>query len=79
LPALGGEHVAIDGKALRGSRQSGVAHSDGGAVHLMSAFAAQARLVLCQQAEADKGNEITSIPALLDMLELPGRWSVSMP
>jgi len=72
LPALDGEHVAIDGKALRGSRQPGVAHPDGNAVHLMSAFATQARLILCQQAVVDKGNEITAIPTLLDMLELSG-------
>jgi len=72
LPALGGEHVAIDGKALRGSRQPGSHQPDGNAVHLMSAFATQARLVLCQHAVADKGNEITVIPTLLDMLELPG-------
>jgi len=38
----------------------------------MSTFATQARLVLCQQAMADKGNEIAAIPPLLDMLELPG-------
>jgi len=42
------------------------------AVHLMSASATQARLVLCQHLVADKGNEITAIPTLLDMLELPG-------
>jgi len=36
----------------------------------MSAFATQARLVLCQQTVADKGNEITAIPTLLDQLQL---------
>jgi len=72
LPVLSGEHVAIDGKALRGSRQPGVRQPDGHAVHLMSAFAAQARLVLCQHQVADKGNEITAIPTLLDMLTLSG-------
>jgi len=72
LPDLSGEHVAIDGKALRGSRQPGVKQPDGHAVHLMSAFAAQARLVLCQHPVADKGNEITAIPTLLDMLDLSG-------
>jgi len=67
LPVLAGEQVALDGKTLRGSRQT-----DGSALHLMSAFATQARLVLCQQAVADKGNEITAIPALLDQLQLDG-------
>jgi len=69
LPALGGKHVAIDGKTLRGSRHPDSHEPHGNAVHLMSAFATQARLVLCQQAVADKGNEITAIPTLLDMLE----------
>jgi len=72
LPVLRGEHVAIDGKTLRGSRQPGSHQPDGEAVHLMSAFATQARLVLCQHPVADKGNEITAIPTLLDMLELSG-------
>lgn len=66
LPQLNGEHVSIDGKTLRGSRQ------DGSAVHLMSAFAARARLVLCQSQVEGKSNEITAIPQLLDMLQLQG-------
>jgi len=66
------EHVAIDGKTLRGSRQPVSHEPDGEAVHLMSVFATDARLVLCQHPVADKGNEITAIPALLDMLELLG-------
>src|SRR5512144_2351812 len=48
LPSLAGEQVCLDGKTLRGSR------SGDHAVHLMSAYAAQARLVLAQQAVADK-------------------------
>lgn len=66
LPSLAGEHVALDGKTLRGSREHGEA------VHLMSAFAAQARCVLAQQAVSEKSNEITAIPSLLDALELKG-------
>jgi len=72
LPDLSGEHIAIDGKTLRGSRQPSVTQPDGHAVHLMSAFAAQARLVLCQHPVAEKGNEITAIPTLLDMLDVSG-------
>jgi len=72
LPDLSGEHIAIDGKTLRGSRQSDVAQPNGHAVHLMSAFATQARLVLCQHPVSDKGNEITAIPTLLDMLDVSG-------
>jgi len=51
---------------LRGSRNNGEA------VHLMSAFATQARWVLAQQAVSEKSNEITAIPSLLEALELEG-------
>lgn len=67
LPALAGQQVALDGKSLRGSRDG-----QQPAVHLMSAFATQARLVLGVQAVADKSNEITAIPDLLAQLELAG-------
>jgi predicted transposase YbfD/YdcC len=66
LSCLTGEHVALDGKTLRGSREGE------SAVHLMSAFATQARLVLAQQTVADKSNEITAIPDLLDLLDVEG-------
>jgi len=66
LPSLVGEQVCLDGKTLRGSRVGERA------VHLLSAYAAKARLVLVQQAVADKTNEITAIPDLLAMLELNG-------
>ena len=67
LPGLADEQVCVDGKAVRGSR-------DGAnpAVHLVSAFAGQARWVLAQQAVAEKSNEITAIPDLLALLDLHG-------
>lgn len=61
--------VAIDGKTVRGSKQD---RNGAGALHLVSAFAHEAGLVLAQRAVADKSNEITAIPELLDMLELKG-------
>jgi predicted transposase YbfD/YdcC len=67
LPNLGGEQVGVDGKTLRGSREG-----EHGAVHLVSAFAGQARWVLAQQAVAEKSNEITAIPDLLSLLDLEG-------
>lgn len=67
LPSLAGEQIAIDGKTLRGSREQGQS-----TVHLVSAFATQARLVLGQQAVTEKSNEITAIPDLLSLLELEG-------
>jgi predicted transposase YbfD/YdcC len=66
LPSLSGRHVAVDGKTLRGSRVGEKA------VHLMSAFAWEARWVLGQVAVDGKSNEIRAIPDLLEMLELRG-------
>lgn len=67
LPNLAGEQGCVDGKAVRGSREGA-----NPAVHLMSAFAGQARWVLAQQAVAEKSNEITAIPDLLGLLDLQG-------
>jgi len=61
--------VAIDGKTLRGSKQD---RSGAGALHVVSAYAHEAGLVLAALAVETKGNEITAIPALLDMLALDG-------
>ena len=66
LPSLVGQHVALDGKTLRGSRGAA------GPVHLMSAFVSEARWLLVQLSVAGKANEITAIPELLDRLDLRG-------
>src|ERR1700680_3235937 len=60
-------HVAIDGKTLRGSGSAKL-----GPLHVVSAWATGQRLSLGQVAVADKSNEITAIPELLDLLELKG-------
>lgn len=62
-----GEVVAIDGKT---SRRSGALGRT--PLHLVSAFAAGARLVLGQRATAEKSNEKTAIPELLATLALEG-------
>jgi predicted transposase YbfD/YdcC len=67
VPALGAEVVAIDGKTSR--RSGGV---DATALHLVSAFAAGAGLVLGQRATAEKSNEKTALPELLSTLALEG-------
>ncbi len=67
LPVLGPEVVAIDGKTSR--RSGGV---DTTALHLVSAFAAGAGLVLGQRATGEKSNEKTAIPELLATLALEG-------
>src|ERR1035437_1618043 len=63
-----GEVVAIDGKALCGSRESGKKTL----VHMVSAWAEGNGLVLAQRKVDEKSNEITAIPKLLDALELSG-------
>lgn len=61
--------VAIDGKVLRRSfdRVSGKS-----ALHMVSAWGCQQRLVLAQIATDAKSNEITAVPRLLKMLTLKG-------
>jgi predicted transposase YbfD/YdcC len=61
--------IAIDGKTLRGSynRQDGKA-----AIHMVSAWATESKLSLGQVVVDEKSNEITAIPALLEVLELSG-------
>lgn len=66
---LGAQVVAIDGKTLRGSYDREQKQS---ALQLVSAWASEHRLVLTQFKVADKSNEITAIPALLEVLELSG-------
>jgi len=58
--------VAIGGKTLRGSKQN---KSGAGALHVVSH---EAGLVLAARAVEGKGNEITAIPELLDMLTIDG-------
>jgi len=61
--------VAIDGKTLRRSHDRAKGKK---ALHLVSAWASEARLVLGQVAVEEKSNEITAIPALLELLVLEG-------
>ncbi len=70
LQKIMNEVIAIDGKTLRGSFNNASGQS---AIHMVSAFASEARLVLAQQKVADKSNEITAIPKLLDLLSLKGQ------
>ena len=61
--------IAIDGKTSRRCHDRARGR---GPLHLVSAWAARQRLVLGQEATADKSNEITAIPLLLERLELAG-------
>jgi predicted transposase YbfD/YdcC len=61
--------IAIDGKTLRRSHDQAKGKK---ALHLVSAWAAENRLVLAQLATEEKSNEITAIPLLLQQLALEG-------
>ena len=64
-----GEVIAIDGKTVRRSYDEG---KNKGAIHMISAWASQNRLVLGQRKVDDKSNEITALPELLKVLEING-------
>jgi predicted transposase YbfD/YdcC len=61
--------IAIDGKTLRRSHDR---ESEKKALHVVSAWAVENRLVLAQLATDEKSNEITAIPLLLRQLALAG-------
>lgn len=61
--------IAIDGKVLRRSFDTASAKS---ALHMVSAWGCEQRLVLGQIATDAKSNEITAVPKLLEMLSLKG-------
>jgi predicted transposase YbfD/YdcC len=61
--------IAIDGKTSRRSYKKKGAND---AIHVVSAFAAQQRLVLGQTKVDAKSNEIVAIPKLLNMLKIEG-------
>ncbi len=66
-PGLAGQHIAIDGKCVRGSHDGKQS-----AIHLVSAWSSASGLTLVQVKTADKSNEITAIPELLDALDIKG-------
>jgi predicted transposase YbfD/YdcC len=64
-----GEVIALDGKVLRHSFDTAAGQS---AIHMVSAWAASARLVLGQVKIEGKTNEIPMVPALLRLLDIQG-------
>jgi predicted transposase YbfD/YdcC len=63
------EIIAIDGKTVRGSFNTREGQK---AIHLVSAWATENRLVFAQKKVDEKQNEITVIPELLEMIALKG-------
>ncbi|MDQ3492322.1 MAG: ISAs1 family transposase [Chloroflexota bacterium] len=64
------EVIALDGKTIR---RSGDRRTGQRPLHLVSAWASERRLVLAQAAVDTKDNEITTLPSLLDRLDLTGQ------
>ena len=64
-----GDIVPIDGKTLRRSPDTA---SGKAAIHMVSAWSSKNGVVLGQEKTAEKSNEITAIPELLEVLELKG-------
>ena len=70
LPGNPADQVAIDGKMLKGAILDASSKS---ALHPVQAFEPGAGLVLGQVKVDGKSNEITALPALLEILDLNGR------
>jgi predicted transposase YbfD/YdcC len=66
---LGAQVIPIDGKTVKGSYDR---NGEKSALHLVSAWASENRLFLGQVKVEDNSNEITAIPALLELLDISG-------
>ncbi len=64
-----GEILAMDGKALRGTRIAEQERSD----HVLSVYAVQDQYVLAQQTVDTKENEIVAAPRVLEQVPLAGK------
>jgi predicted transposase YbfD/YdcC len=69
VQTLGAQVIPIDGKTLKGSYERKIQQK---ALHLVSAWASEYRLVLGQVKVSSQSNEITAIPALLELLDVAG-------
>lgn len=67
--SAGAEFLAIDGKTLRRSHDR---KQQLGPLHMVSVWATEQRLTLGQVATAEKSNEITAIPQVLDLVDVKG-------
>lgn len=64
-----GQVIAVDGKTVRRSKDIANGKS---AIHVVSAWANENKMVLGQLKVDDKSNEITAIPELLKLLDISG-------
>jgi predicted transposase YbfD/YdcC len=61
-----GQVISVDGKTIRGAKSGG----NKSPFHLVSAWAEENNLVLGQVRTAEKSNEITAIPQLLELIDI---------
>ncbi len=66
---LAGKHISIDGKVLRGAKNSETGRSQ---VHLLRAWVAEVGLSIQQVRCDDKSNELSTLPSLLAKINLKG-------
>ena len=66
---VAGDVIAVDGKCLRRSYDK---ENNKAAIHMVSAWSSANQLVLGQVKVAEKSNEITALPMLLDALDIAG-------
>ena len=64
-----GIHIAIDGKGLRAAASK---MRDERTPYILNAIDVATKVVICQIAISEKTNEISTIPELLDMIEISG-------
>jgi hypothetical protein len=69
VEATGAQVILIDGKSVRGCYDRNKKQC---ALHLVSAWASEHRLMLGQVKVENKSNEITAIPSLLKLLDIAG-------
>jgi len=67
LPDIKEDMISVDGKGVRGSGKPGLKP-----IHMISAWSMRAGITLAQLKTAEKSNEITAIPDLLDLINIQG-------
>ena len=65
LPNIPEDLISLDGKSVRGSGKPGLKP-----IHMVSAWSMRAGITLAQIKTAEKSNEITAIPDLLDLIDI---------
>jgi predicted transposase YbfD/YdcC len=65
-----GNIIAVDGKAIRSTSEAGKPHS---ALQILTAYLTESSIVLGQNANHEKTNEIPAFQAMLNLLDIDGK------